>query len=373
MRSIAIITAVSLSTIPAVAQDPAIESEAGPIRVVTVAEGLEWPWGLTFLPDGRMLLTEQPGRLRIVDRDGEISEPVEGVPAVFYEDQGGLLDVALDPEFANTRFVYLSFSEAGDGGASTAVARGRLTEDGRRLEGTETIFRQEPKVSGGKHFGSRLVFGPDGKLFVTLGERFKFDPAQDLSGHLGKIVRIYSDGSVPPDNPFVGNQNAREETWSYGHRNVEAAAIHPETGQLWVAEMGPRDGDELNIIEPGGNYGWPLVSWGRHYDGRDIPDPPTRPEFVQPVHQWTPVISPSGMIFYTADSLADWRGDVLVGGLSARGLVRVDLDGDSVVGEERLELGARIRDVAAGPDGAVYVLTDRADGAVLRLSPADSR
>lgn len=373
MRSIAIITAVSLSATPAIAQERTLESETGSIRVETVAEGLEWPWGLAFLPDGRMLLTEQPGRLRIVDRDGGISEPVAGVPEVLYEDQGGLLDVALDPDFASNRFVYLSFAEAGEGGASTAVARGRLNETATGLEETETIFRQEPKVAGGKHFGSRLVFSPGGELFVTLGERFEFDPAQDLSGHLGKVVRIESDGTIPPDNPFVGKRDTREEIWSYGHRNVEAAAIHPETGRLWVAEMGPRDGDELNVIEGGGNFGWPLVSWGRHYDGRDIPDPPARPEFVAPIHQWTPVISPSGMIFYTADAFADWRGDALIGGLSARGLVRVELDGESVVDDERLELGVRIRDVAAGPDGAVYVLTDRANGAVLRLSPVEAR
>lgn len=370
MRPTAFLAALIAAASPATAQERTIDTESGSVRIETVADGLERPWGLAFLPGGRMLVTEQPGRLRIVGADGETSEPLSGLPEIDYRGQGGLLDIKLDPAFAENRLVYLTFSEAGSGGASTAAARGRLNEAETALEGTEVIFRQEPKVSGGNHFGSRLAFSPDGTLFITLGERFKFDPAQDLSNHLGALVRINPDGSVPPDNPFVGRQDALSEIWTYGHRNVEGAAIHPGSGRLWIHEMGPRGGDEINLPEPGRNYGWPLVSWGRHYDGRDIPDPPTRPEFAHSIHHWTPVISPSGMTFYTGDLFAGWRGDLLIGSLSARALIRVELDGERVTGEERLEMGARIRDVAEGPDGAVYLLTDKAEGEILRLMPS---
>jgi aldose sugar dehydrogenase len=359
----------------ALAQGPAaarLKTEKADVIVETVASGLDHPWGLAFLPDGRALVTERPGRLRAVSADGKVSPALEGVPRVYAQGQGGLLDVALDPNFASNRLVYLSFSEPGEGGASTAVARGRLNDAATALEGTEVIFRQMPKVSGGIHFGSRLVFSRDGKLFVTMGDRGKFDPAQDLSVHIGKIVRINPDGSAPQDNPFAGRANARPEIWTYGNRNVQAAAIHPETGALWEVEHGPRGGDELNVAEAGKNYGWPLVSWGRHYDGRDIPDPPTRPELAGSVKQWTPVIAPSGMAFYTGSAFPDWRGDVLIGGLVSQGIVRVTLDGQRMTGEERIPLGARIRDVRQGPDGLVYVLTDDR-GRLLRLKPADGR
>lgn len=342
--------------------DPAIE---------VFASGLVHPWALAVLPDGRMLVTERPGRLRYVGRDGALSEPVAGVPEVWAQGQGGLLDVALDPDFAANRLVYLSYAEPGPGGtAGTSVARGRL--EGDRLAQVEVIFRQ-PKVEGPDHFGSRLEFGPGGNLFVTLGERFNFDQAQDVSNTLGTIVRIRPDGSVPEGNPFAGAAGGgAPEIWSYGHRNIEAAAVHPDSGRLWVAEMGPRGGDELNRPAAGRNYGWPLVSWGEHYSGEDIPDPPTRPDLAQSVRHWTPVISPSGMIFYRGDLFPRWRGDLLIGGLTARGLVRLDLDGDRVTGEERIEIGRRIREVAEGPDGAVYLLTDEADGAILRLTPRDA-
>lgn len=353
---------------PASAQDGVLRTRTGTVAVETVAGGLVHPWGLAFLPDGRMLVTERPGRLRIVAPDGGKSPPLSGVPRVFSQGQGGLLDVALDPDFAGNRLVYLSYAERGRGGASTAVARGRLAERG--LEGTEVIFRQQPKVPGPNHFGSRLAFAPDGTLFVTTGERFKFEPAQDLSNHLGTIIRINPDGSVPPDNPFVGRSDALPEIWSYGHRNAQGADIHPITGRLWMHEHGPRGGDEINIPEAGSNYGWPLVSWGRHYNGEDIPDPPTRPDLAPAIYQWTPVIAPSGMAFYTADLLPQWRGNLLVGGLVSRGLVRLTLDGERVTGEERIDLGARIRAVRQGPDGAVYVLTDEDDGEILRLRPA---
>jgi glucose/arabinose dehydrogenase len=354
------------------AEDKTVETKEGTLKVETIAGGLQHPWGLAFLPDGRMLVTERSGTLRIVGKDGKMSEPVKGVPEVLAEDQGGLLDVALDPKFGENGLVYLSYSELGeDGKSGTAVARGKLGSDA--FENVEIIFRQRPKTDGALHYGSRLVFAPDGKLFVTLGERFKFKPAQDLSTTLGKIVRINSDGSVPEDNPFVGQEGKLPEIWSYGHRNSQGAAIHPETGQLWENEFGPLGGDELNIIEPGKNYGWPVVSWGNHYDRKDIPDPPTHPEFTDAIYQWTPVISPSGMTFYTADAIRAWRGNLLISGLSSQGIVRLTLDGAKVTSEERIALDDRIRHVAQGPDGAVYVLTDERDGSILRLTMANPR
>jgi aldose sugar dehydrogenase len=345
-----------------------IETRSGAVRVLTVVDRLDHPWGLALLPDGSMLVTERAGRLRWVSREGEASKPLRGMPEVYARGQGGLLDVALDPDFASNRMVYLSYAEPGEDGASTAVARGRLETDG--VHGMQVIFRQLPKVGGGNHFGSRLVFARDGTLFVTLGERFKFAPAQDLSGHLGAIVRINRDGSVPKDNPFVGRAGARPEIWSYGHRNVQGGDIHPETGALWTDEMGPRGGDELNIPQAGKNHGWPLVSWGEHYDGRAIPKPPTRPDLADAIHHWNPAISPSGMAFYTGALFPQWRGNLLLGGLTADGIVRVTLQGTRVTGEERLDLGTPIRHVRQAPDGAVYALTDESNGKILRLTPA---
>ena len=346
------------------------DTKAGTIKVETVATGLSHPWGLAFLPDGRMLVTERSGTLRLVSKDGKLSPPLSGVPKVVVAGQGGLLDVAIDPDFKSNNLVYLTYSEPGEGGAGTAVARGKLGESG--LDGVEVIFRQEPKVGGGNHFGSRLVFAPDGKLFVTLGERFTFTPAQDLTNDLGKIVRINPDGSVPKDNPFVGRTDARPEIWSYGHRNPQGAAIHPETGKLWETEFGPRGGDELNIPQAGANYGWPVVSWGSHYTGEDIPDPPTHPEFADAIYHWNPVISPSGITFYTADAIPAWKGNLLIAALSGQAIVRLTLDGEKVVDEERIPMGARIRDVMQGPDGAVYALTDEGNGEILRLTLENS-
>lgn len=354
------------------AEDKVIETEIGPVKIETVARGLTHPWALASLPDGRMLVTERAGRLRAVSEKGQLSEPISGVPEVLAKGQGGLLDVALDPDFSANRLVYLSYAEPGEGGASTAVARGRLNEAATALEDVEVIFRQQPKVDGNNHFGSRLVFSRDGKLFVTLGERFKFEPAQDLSDHLGTIVRINPDGSVPADNPFVDRDDALPEIWSYGHRNVQGAALHPETGVLWTHEFGPRGGDELNIPEAGRNYGWPLVSWGRHYSGQNIPDPPTRPDLAQSIHHWNPVISPSGMTFYTGEMVPEWRGNILIGGLSSQALVRLTLDGQQVTDEERIDIDERIRDVHQGDDGAVYLLTDQPNGEILRLTPAEN-
>jgi aldose sugar dehydrogenase len=350
------------------AEDRVIDTEAGKIKVETVTAGLEHPWGLAFLPDGRMLVTERVGRLRIVTKDGTKSDPLTGVPKVVVAGQGGLFDVALDPKFDKNRLVYISYAEPGDGGVGTAVARGKLSDTG--LSDVQVIFRQQPKERGGNHFGGRLAFTKDGKLFISLGERYTFDPAQDLDTLLGKIVRINPDGSVPEDNPFIGQKDAQPEIYSYGHRNPQGLAINPETGKLWESELGPMGGDELNILKPGGDYGWPVVSWGKNYDGTDIPDPPTHPEFIDAIRHWNPVISPSGITFYTADAIPGWKGDLLISGLSSQAIVRLTLNGETVKSDERIPMGTRIRDVVQGPDGAVYALTDEGDGKILRLSSA---
>jgi glucose/arabinose dehydrogenase len=369
---------VSGAPLPARGQAPRSPTLApvnGAIRVETVARGLEHPWALAFLPDGRMLVTERPGRLRIVERDGRVSGPLAGVPQVLARGQGGLLDIALDPRFPDNHVVYLSYAEPGEGGtAGTAVARGRLGDGG--LEEVRAIYRQQPKVAGGNHFGSRLVFARDGTLFVTQGDRFGYrEAAQDLSSGLGKIVRITPDGSVPPDNPFVGRAGARPEIWSYGHRNVQSAALHPETGQLWTVEHGARGGDELNHPEAGKNYGWPVITYGVDYSGAKIGEGTARPGMEQPVYYWDPVIAPSGMAFYTGDAFPDWKSSILVGSLQPGLLVRLVLDGGRVAREERYLPGGRerIRDVRQGPDGLLYLLTDSRDGRVLRVMPAAAR
>lgn len=361
---------------PALAVDDTFETEGPAIRVETFADGLAHPWAIAPLPQGGMLVTERGGGLRAVGADGSLSAPISGVPQVDARGQGGLLDVALDPDFADNGFVYLSFAEAGEGGNGTAVARGRLNGAMTALEDVEVIFRQRPKVRSTRHFGSRLVFDGEGHLFVTLGERS--DPqfreqAQRLDSHLGKIVRIAPDGSVPDDNPFVGREGALPEIWAYGVRNVQAAAVNPQTGALWEIEHGPRGGDELNIVEPGANYGWPVVSLGVNYDGSPVGTGGESAEgMVDPIYSWTPVIAPSGMMFYGGEAFPDWQGDLFVGGLRSTALVRLDLDGNAVVAEERLleGLGLRIRDVAQAPDGVIYVATDEADGEILRISPA---
>ncbi|WP_432807386.1 PQQ-dependent sugar dehydrogenase [Rhodoligotrophos ferricapiens] len=339
-------------------------------EVTVFAEGLEHPWGMVFLDDGRALVTERPGRLRIVSRDGRLSRPLSGVPKVDARDQGGLLDVALDPTFAENRLVYLSYAERGEGGNGTAVARGRLDGDG--LVDTTVIFRQLPKKNSTKHFGSRLAFAPDGTLFITLGERFSFmKEAQDLSSHLGKVVRINPDGSVPRDNPFVGRERARPEIWSYGHRNTQSAQIRPDDGTLWIIEHGARGGDEINKPEAGKNYGWPVISYGRHYDGSKIGEGTSKRGMEQPLHYWDPSIAPSGMLFYTGDAFPNWKGSLFVGALKSRELVRLTLQGETVTGQDDLleDLGRRIRDVRQGPDGHIYLLTDEDEGLILRISP----
>ncbi len=356
--------------------DRTYRTEQAQIHVETVAAGLEHPWGLAFLPDGRMLVSERPGRLRIVTADGVVSKPLSGLSKVDARGQGGLLDVALHPDFERNRLVYLSYAEPGNGGNSTAVARAVLSENGSALSQLEVIFSQRPKLPSINHFGSRLVFDGKGHLFVTLGERSEGrfrDQAQDLDSHLGKIVRITPDGAVPDDNPFTGQPGALPEIWSLGHRNIQAAAIHPETGALWEIEHGPRGGDEINIAEPGKNYGWPVVSFGVNYNGSPVGRGNRHQDgMVDPLYQWTPVIAPSGMTFYTGDAFPDWRGDLFVGGLKARALVHLELDGDRVIAEERLleDLGLRIREVVQGPDGALYLLTDEEDGEILRVGPS---
>jgi glucose/arabinose dehydrogenase len=360
----------------AAAQTDAPKRKTGAtIRAETFARGLANPWGLAFLPDGRLLVTERPGRMRVVNKDGRLSPPLEGMPKVQAGGQGGLLDVALSPDFISSRLVYFSFSEPRGGGRNgTAVARAKLATEGvARLDDVQVIFRQEPAATGSHHFGSRLAFSRDGNLFVTLGERFHGkDRAQDLGTHFGKVVRIDRDGAVPPDNPFAGRKDARPEIWSYGHRNPQAAAIHPATGQLWVIEHGARGGDEINVPQAGKNYGWPVISYGRDYSGAKIGVGTAKTGMEQPIYYWDPSIAPSGMAFYTGDLVPEWKGNLFVGALAGRALHRLVLDGDEIVGEERLlaDLGERIRDVRSGPDGALWLLTDSSDGRVLRLAPS---
>lgn len=356
----------SVGKAPAAAQT--FPSKHGELEVTTVVEGLEHPWGLAFLPDGRQLVTERPGRLRIVGTDGSLSEPLTGLPEVYARGQGGLLDVALDPDFAKTPWVYFSFSEPGEGGGGTAVGRGRLGEKG--LEAVEVIFRQEPKLDAGQHFGSRLVFDRQGRLYVTSGDRGNWDNVQRLDRGQGKIFRIERDGGIPADNPFVATKDANPAIWSYGHRNPQGAALNPQTGELWQTEHGAKGGDELNIARAGLNYGWPVITLGVNYNGQPIGSGRAdAPDMEQPIHHWTPSIAPSGLAFYTADRFPAWKGNLFVGALAFMRVVRLELDGDKVVSEEALlvDLGERIRDVRVGPDGYLYLLTDAANGKLLRV------
>ena len=347
-------------------------------EVVTVAEGLDKPWAIAFLPDGRMLVTEKPGRLRIVNQEGQLSDPVSGLPEVDARDQGGLLDVVLDTDYAQNKLIYWSYAEPrGNGTNSTAVARGRLVEDGAsaRVTDVQVIFQQNPAMDSTKHYGNRLVFDREGHLLIALGERSIMAgrvQAQDMNSALGKVVRINRDGSIPADNPFVGQDGVRPEIFASGVRNVQAAALHPKTGQLWEIEHGARGGDELNIIEAGKNYGWPTITYGLDYSGQPIGEGLTaKAGLEQPAYYWDPVIGPSGMIFYQGDLFPAWKDSLFVGALRDKQLVRLTLDGDRVVGEERLltDVNARIREVEQGPDGAIYVATDSAEGKILKLVP----
>ncbi len=350
-------------------------AKSSPITVKVLAKGLVSPWAVEPLPDGSLLVTERPGRLRLVSADGKMSEPIAGLPAVDARGQGGLLDVALSPGFAEDNTIFWSFAEPRQGGNGTSVARGVLSSDRQRLEQVSVILQTQPTYDGDKHFGSRLVFGADGMLYVTLGERSDRatrQQAQDLGSHLGKILRINADGSVPKDNPFVGKPGARPEIWSWGHRNVQAAGIDAK-GQLWGVEMGASGGDELNLIEKGKNYGWPLIAYGEEYSGLAIGDGASaRAGLEQPVYYWDPVIAPSGAQWYSGEAFPAWRGNLFVGGLRGQALVRLVVDGNRVVGEEHLltERRQRIRDVRQGPDGALYLVTDARDGELLKITPA---
>lgn len=349
------------------------DSELGRVSVEPVVGGLEHPWSLAFLPDGkRLLVTERPGRLRVAGLDGQLSAPLEGVPPVYARGQGGLLDVRLSPDFASDRLVYLSYAEAGEARkAGTAVGRGRLAEDLSRLDDFEVIFRQQPKLSTGIHFGSRLVFDREHRLFVALGENNQRPTAQDLDKHQGKVVRLHPDGSVPSDNPFVGQDEARPEIWSYGHRNPQGAALNPWSGQLWLHEHGPRGGDEINIPQAGRNYGWPRATHGINYSMLPIPEAEgERVEGTEPPHHvWEKSPGLSGMAFYDADRFPAWQCNLFIGALVDQSLIRLELDGDRVVKDERLlrKLGERIRDVRLGPDGYLYLLTDSSKGSLLRV------
>lgn len=389
MWQVGLACAVALAAaaaLPAIAAER-VDSEAGPIAVERLAT-LENPWGMAFTPDGRLLITEKPGRLRVY-ADGFLSAPIEGTPEVVYAGQGGLMDVAVDPHFAQNRRVYLYFIEKGPeqpekpadpidprlGDVSIegvvvkggAVMRAELGET--RLSWRRIIWRQSPKMLARGQYGGRLVFAPDGTLFVTGGDRQRFDTSQDMTMTIGKIVRINPDGSIPSDNPFLGHKGANPATYSLGHRNALGAAINPQTGVLWESEMGPQGGDELNVIRPGANYGWPVVSNGENYDGTPIPNHGRHPEFVPPVVSWSPSIAPSGMAFYESEAFSGWTGDLLMGGLASMSLWRLSLDGERVVYQERIEIGERVRDVIEAPDGSVLLLTDGPDGALLKLTP----
>lgn len=354
----------------------AMTSEVEP-RVTVLTTGLEHPWAVEPLPNGDLLVTERPGRMRVITSRGVMGEPVAGVPKVDARDQGGLLDVALSPSFAQDRLVFWSFSEPRQGGNGTSIARGTLSPDGRRLTDVRVILRTQPTYDGTKHFGSRLAFGPDDLLYVTLGDRYERETrphAQQLDSHLGKILRIRPDGSVPPDNPFANDPNARPEIWTLGHRNVQAAAFDAD-GQLWTVEHGARGGDELNTIVRGENYGWPLVSFGIEYTGEPISNAVTeRTGYEAPIYYWDPVIAPSGAQFYSGRAFPAWRGHLLIGGLTEDSLVRLRLDGQRVTGEERLfgGRGQRIRDVRQGADGSIYIVTDERNGQLWRVTPGDA-
>lgn len=347
---------------------------AAPFKVETVAAGLEHPWGMAFLPDGRILVTERPGRLRIVENGKLLPKAVTGLPLIEPIGQGGLLDIILHPNYRNNGWLYFSYAEPDEGilfsEYGTAVARARL--DGNRLKDFHKIFSMNKKSRGGRHFGSRLVFDRNNYLYITVGDRGERERAQDLNDHAGSVIRLHDDGRIPDDNPFIKTHNARPEIYSYGHRNPQGIALHPETGEVWLHEHGPQGGDEINRVQPGRNYGWPVITYGVNYvTGTKIGEGTHKAGMEQPLHHWTPSIAPSGMAFYAGDAFSEWKGDLFVGALKFQLLVRLELRDDKVVKEERLlerQLG-RIRDVRNGPDGFLYLLTDADEGAIVRLVP----
>lgn len=360
------LSAAHAQTAPRCDAQPA--ASAGRVQLTEIAGGLENPWALAFLPDGRLLVTERPGRLRIVAADGKLSAPLAGVPAVVARGQGGLLDVLLDPDFARNRLIYLGYSEAGEGGSGTALARARLDENALALRDLRVIYRQTPKVSGNGHFGQRFAFGADGKLYVTLGERQKQDPAQDPQQSLGKVIRLNPDGSVPADNPFAGRSGWLPEIYSLGHRNPQGLIRQPGTERLWISDHGARGGDEINLLTPGSNYGWPVISYGTHYTGFKIGEGQSKPGMLQPLCYWDPSIAAGNLAFYTADKAPGWRGNLFVAALRDQAVHRLTLDGTRIIGNERIPVGKRVRDIRLGPDGWLYLTTDEREGQILRLS-----
>ncbi len=345
-------------------------SEQHDFRLVRLVEGLEQPWSLAFLPDGRMLVTEKRGRLRVIEQGKLLPQPIAGLPQVTVHGQGGLQDVVLHPQFARNQLIYVSYAARGDDGVGTELARARLAGD--RLEDVQVLFRQSPKGSRGQHFGGRIVFDRAGFLYLTLGDRGEMARAQRSDDHAGSVIRLHDDGRVPKDNPFVGKPGWKPEKFTLGNRNMQGAALHPQTGMLWTHEHGPQGGDEVNIIRAGANYGWPVITYGVNYGiGTRIGEGTQKPGMQQPIHYWVPSIAPSGMAFYTGERFPRWKGNLFVGALRDRMLVRLQLDGDKVVKEERLLQGAigRIRDVRAGPDGYLYLLTDDSAGMLARLEP----
>ena len=371
-RALSVVCAMAL-TAPGLtaAQGKVFKSEKHAFRVVTLVEGLSFPWSLAFLPDGRMLVTERDGRLRIVSKDFKLDpKPVEGVPRVVATGQGGLFDVALHPRFAENGIVYLAYNGAGSGGWGTELVRAKL--EGHRLTQQQVLFRLEPKSRAGLHFGGRIVFDRQGFLYLTLGDRGDKERAQELGDHAGSVIRLHDDGSVPKDNPFVTRAGAKPEKFTLGNRNMQGAALHPETGELWTHEHGPQGGDEVNVMRAGRNYGWPVITYGVNYGiGTRIGEGTHKPGMEQPLHKWVPSIAPSGMAFYVGDRFPGWRGNILVGALRSEMLVRLELQGEKIVREERMLKGVlgRIRDVRVGPDGLVYILTDDSDGVLARLEP----
>ena len=358
--------------LPGFAGAQTYRSDEHSFRVVKVVEGLQQPWSVAFLPDGRMLVTEKAGRLRVISNGVLDARPIEGLPEVTVHGQGGLQDVVLHPQFEKNRLVYLSFAARGEDGVGTELARGRLA--GHRLEDVKVLFRQSPKGNRGQHFGGRIVFDREGFVYLTLGDRGEMPRAQRPDDHAGSVIRLHDDGRVPADNPFFGKPGWKPEKFTLGNRNMQGAALHPQTGVLWAHEHGPQGGDEVNVIRAGVNYGWPVITYGVNYGiGTRIGEGTHKSGMQQPVHYWVPSIAPSGMAFYTGDKFARWKGDLFVGALRDQMLVRLRLDGEKVVKEERLLKGVlgRIRDVRVGPDGFIYLLTDEAHGVLARLEPAN--
>ena len=352
-----------------------LQSEKHSFRAVTVIRGLQNPWSIAFLPDGRMLVTERPGRIRIVSKDFQLEpKPVEGLPEIIATGQGGLFDVALHPQYAQNGWIYWAYNAPGPGGWGTALARGKLDRDmsGYRMSDIQVLFSMEPKTRAGHHFGGRIVLDGKGMLYLTLGDRGDMPRAQKLDDHAGSVIRLHDDGRVPADNPFVSRAGSKPEKFTLGNRNMQGAALHPQTGELWTHEHGPQGGDEINLMRAGRNYGWPVITYGVNYGiGTKIGEGNSKPGMEQPLHVWVPSIAPSGMAFYTGNQFPNWKGNLLIGALRDEMLVRLELNGEKVVREERLLKGhiGRIRDVRVGPDGLVYLLTDEREGAVVRLEP----